>query len=221
MQKFKFFLFVAFFVSLYTNAQTQYPTVVLETTKGTIKINLYDNTFRHSDNFIKLVNEGYYNGQLFHRVIKNFMIQTGDNNSINAKPGISLGHGGKDYTIEAEFFPEYYHKKGALAAARQSDNVNPQKASSGSQFYIVKGNVYSPEQLEMFVTRAGHPPFTEEQVQVYSTVGGTPHLDYNYTVFGEVIEGFDIIDAISMVETDQRDRPIDDVKIIKAYTVKQ
>ncbi len=221
MQKIKLTLFVAFFISFSAHAQKQYPIVVMETSMGTMKIQLYDNTFRHSDNFVKLVNEGYYNGNLFHRVIKNFMIQSGDDKSINAAPGVPLGHGGKDYTIPAEFFPEYYHKKGALSAARQGDNVNPKKASSGSQFYIVKGNIYTPEQLTKFETQAGHPPFTEEQFKNYTTIGGTPHLDYNYTVFGEVIEGLEIIDAISVVPTDKRDRPLNDVKIIKAYTVKK
>ena len=221
MQKIKLFIFGAFLCFQTLSAQTDYPTVVLETSKGTMKIKLYNNTFRHSENFVKLVNEGYYNGQLFHRVIKNFMIQTGDNNSINAKPGTALGHGGKNYTIPAEFFPEFYHKKGALAAARQGDQVNPKKESSGSQFYIVKGQTFTPEQLKMFEQRAGHPPFTEEQVTAYTTIGGTPHLDYAYTVFGEVTEGLDIVDAISIVETDGRDRPVEDVKIIKAYTLEK
>lgn len=221
MHRLKLIVIVAFFFTIFVNAQTQYPDVVFETSMGTMKIRLYDNTFRHSENFVKLVNEGYYNGLLFHRVIKNFMIQSGDHKSKNAESGESLGHGGKDYTIPAEFFPEYYHKKGALAAARMGDNVNPDKESSGSQFYLVKGNVYTPEKLQMFVTKAGHPPFTEDQKKVYGTIGGTPHLDYNYTVFGEVYEGLEIIDAISIVQTDQRDRPLEDVKIIKAYTVKK
>lgn len=221
MQKIKLSLFIAFFIAFNIKAQTQYPIVVMETSKGTMKIQLYDNTFRHSENFLKLVNEGYYNGNLFHRVIKNFMIQSGDSKSINAEPGVSLGHGGKKHTVKAEFFPEYYHKKGVLAAARQGDNVNPEKESSGSQFYIVKGTTYTTEQLDMFIKRGGHPPFTEEQTEIYTTLGGTPHLDYNYTVFGEVIEGLEIIDSISVVETDKRDRPIEDVKIIKAYTEKQ
>ena len=214
------FIVIASLFAVYTNAQTAYPKVVMETSLGTITIMLYDNTFRHSENFVKLVNEGYYDGQLFHRVIKDFMIQTGDHKSINAQPGVSLGHGGKEYTVEAEFFPEYYHKRGALAAARQGDHVNPTKASSGSQFYIVQGNVFTPEQLNMFTAKKMHPAFTEEQIKVYSTLGGTPHLDYGYTVFGEVISGLDIIEQISLVATDQRDRPLEDVKIIKMYTVK-
>jgi len=200
-------------------AQTQYSKVVMETSKGTIKIILYDNTFRHSENFVKLVNEGYYNGQLFHRVIKNFMIQTGDDKSKNAQPGEMLGHGGKTYTIPAEFYPEYYHKKGALAAARQGDNTNPKKESSGSQFYIVQGQVFTKEQLDMFVQKGLHPPFTEEQIKIYTTIGGTPHLDYAYTVFGEVIEGLEIVESISLAPTNKADRPTEDIKIIKMYTI--
>jgi peptidyl-prolyl cis-trans isomerase B (cyclophilin B) len=208
-------------ISLSSKAQTQYPIVVMETSMGTLKIQLYDNTFRHSDNFVKLVNEGYYNGQLFHRVINNFMIQTGDDKSINAASGIMLGTGGKQYTISAEFFPEYYHKKGAIAAARQSDNVNPEKKSSGSQFYIVKGQIFNSEMFTAMEQKGMHPPFTQEQKVIYSTLGGTPHLDYNYTVFGEVIDGLEIIDLISEVTTDKMNRPLKDVKIIKMYTVKQ
>ncbi len=216
-----YFIAVTLLFSFILKGQTQYPFVVMETTKGTLKIMLYDNTFRHSENFVKLVNEGYYNGQLFHRVINNFMIQTGDDQSIDAKPGVSLGHGGKDYEIDAEFFPEYYHKKGAIAAARQGDNINPQKKSSGSQFYIVQGTPITSEVMDAMVKRGMHPAFTEEQIKVYSEIGGTPHLDYNYTVFGEVVEGMDVIDKIAAVSCDQRDRPIEDVKIIKMYTTKK
>lgn len=214
--------FVAFIlISFNLSAQTQYPIVVMETTAGTMKIMLYDDTFRHSDNFVKLVNEDYYNGQLFHRVINNFMIQTGDDKSIGAPAGIPLGHGGKDYTVPAEFFPQYYHKKGVLAAARQGDNTNPEKSSSGSQFYIVQGQVYDLPTLDLFVQQGRHVPFTEEQTNVYTTIGGTPHLDYSYTVFGEVIEGLDVIDKIAFVARDKRDRPLEDIKIIKMYTIKQ
>lgn len=219
MKKSIFTLVVASLFGLFLNAQSSYPVVVIETTKGTIKIKLYENTFRHSENFVKLVNEGYYNGQLFHRVIKNFMIQSGDDKSINAPAGTSLGHGGKSYTIPAEFFPEYYHKKGALAAARQGDNINPKKESSGSQFYIVQGQVFTKEQLDMFVAKGLHPKFTEEQIQIYTTIGGSPHLDYAYTVFGEVTEGLEIVESISMVATDKANRPLEDVKIIKMYTI--
>lgn len=213
-------LVLATILSTLAIGQTQYPTVVMETTSGTIKIMLYDNTFRHSDNFVKLVNEGYYDGQLFHRVINNFMIQTGDDKSIDAPAGKFLGSGGKDYTIAAEFFPEYYHKKGAVAAARQGDDTNPEKRSSGSQFYIVQGKPIPEDLQELFVQKGMHVPFTEEQKILYNTLGGTPHLDYSYTVFGEVIEGLEIVDAISGVETDGNNRPFQDIKIIKMYTVK-
>ena len=216
-----YILFLFLSLAFVAHSQIQYPFVVMETSMGKIKIMLYDNTFRHCDNFVKLVNEGFYNGQLFHRVINNFMIQTGDNKSINASPGISLGHGGKDYTIDAEFFPEYFHKKGAIAAARQGDQVNPEKKSSGSQFYIVQGKTIPIETQHVMEQRKMHPPFTEEQKTVYSTLGGTPHLDYAYTVFGEVIDGIEIIDKIANVQTDQRDRPLNDVKIIKMYTTKK
>lgn len=190
----------------------------METTMGVMKFELYDNTFRHSDNFVKLVKDGYYNGQLFHRVIKDFMIQAGDNMSNIAKPGESLGHGGKKYTIPAEFFPEYYHRKGALAAARQPDNINPNKESSGSQFYIVQGQVFDTLILAKFVEKKMHVPFTPEQTEIYVTQGGTPHLDYNYTVFGMIMEGLDVLENISKVPTDTRDRPLTDVRIIKMFT---
>jgi cyclophilin family peptidyl-prolyl cis-trans isomerase len=198
-----------------TNMSSQ-TTVTLETSMGSIKIKLYDETPKHKANFLKLVREGYYNGVLFHRVIPAFMIQTGDPNSKNARPGQSLGTGGPDYKIPAEFVPAYFHKKGALAAARQSDEVNPLKQSSGSQFYIVQGRVYNNAQLESIVSSGKHKPFTPEQITAYTTLGGVPHLDDAYTVFGEVVEGFEIIDDIADVATDQRNRPLSDIKIIKA-----
>jgi peptidyl-prolyl cis-trans isomerase B (cyclophilin B) len=219
MQRF-LLLIISFYISLQISAQTQYPIVVIETTMGDIELILYDNTFRHSENFVKLIKEGYYNGQLFHRTINNFMIQAGDDQSIDAKPGVTLGHGGKDYTLEAEFFPEYYHKKGALAAARQGDQTNPEKRSSGSQFYIVQGKTLDIQTQELFVQKGMHPPFTDEQKEVYSTIGGTPHLDYSYTVFGEVIKGLDIVDKIAAVEVDKYNRPLNDIRIIKMYTLK-
>lgn len=187
---------------------------------GTIKIMLYDNTFQHAENFIKLVNEKFYDGQLFHRVIKDFMIQTGDDKSIDAKPNVMLGTGGKNYTIPAEFFPEYYHKKGALAAARQGDRINPKKESSGSQFYLVQGKILDTLTLNRMVDMRIHPPFTKEQKKEYITNGGTPHLDYQYTVFGQTYEGLDIIEKISLVSVNNQDRPIDDVRIKKMYTIK-
>jgi cyclophilin family peptidyl-prolyl cis-trans isomerase len=198
----------------FTNAQAIF---VLQTTAGDIKIKLYDETIKHKENFMKLVKQGYYDGVLFHRVIPQFMIQTGDPNSKSAQPGQSLGNGGPGYTIPAEFYPQYFHKKGALAAARLGDQVNPQKESSGSQFYIVKGQLYNDSQLDALVSAGKHLPFTAAQRLAYTTIGGTPHLDNAYTVFGEVVEGLDIVDNISAVPTDQRNRPISDIKIIKAY----
>ena len=239
--------------------------VDIETTMGHIKVKLYNETPAHRDNFIKLVKEGYYNGTLFHRVINKFMIQGGDGDSRNAKPGQRLGMGDPGYTIPAEFvYPRYFHKKGALAAARQGDNVNPEKASSGSQFYIVTGDVIPAGQIgqverqlqmqqeqaifnqlveahrneilamrrardtqglqalqdqliaEMHerIAREGIAKLSEEQKQAYTTVGGAPHLDGAYTVFGEVIEGMDVVEKIEKVATDSADRPKEDIKII-------
>ncbi len=219
MKKLQLFLLASIFLNI-ANAQPKHPIVVMETTAGTIKIILYEDTPLHSENFVKLVNEGYYNGQLFHRVIKNFMIQTGDDESINAAPDKQLGTGGKEYTIPAEFRENHYHKKGAVAAARQGDSNNPQKASSGSQFYIVQGIVLDSLYQDAYVKKGMHKPFTENERADYSTIGGAPHLDTQYTVFGEVTEGFEIIDKIASVAVDARNRPLEDVTIIKMYTIK-
>jgi cyclophilin family peptidyl-prolyl cis-trans isomerase len=194
--------------------------VVLQTTKGLIKLKLYNETTMHRDNFIKLVSEGYYNGVLFHRVIKDFMIQAGDPQSKNSQPGKALGNGGPDYTIPAEFYAPLYHKKGALAAARSGDNVNPNRESSGSQFYIVQGKKLTLDQLQAMESSKKHIPFTDDQKLVYSTLGGTPHLDYAYTVFGEVIEGLEVVDAIALSATDERNRPLENIAIIKATILK-
>lgn len=244
--------------------------VELATTLGDIKILLYGDTPRHLENFVKLVDEGYYNGVLFHRVINDFMIQTGDPDSKDAPKGKMLGMGDPGYKIDAEFvYPKHFHKRGALAAAREGDGVNPRKQSSGSQFYIVTGTVFNESQLDQMNTRkiqqqrqevfnrlalenrdtimtlrreknqvalqelqdkliketdaivAEKPDtLTTEQREVYSTVGGTPHLDGSYTVFGEVISGMDVVDKIQKVETDGNDRPIDDVKIISAKVIR-
>lgn len=169
----------------------------------------------HADNFIKLVNNRIYNGVLFHRVIKDFMIQTGDPDSKKAPKGTLLGTGGVGYTVPAEFHPDLYHKNGAIAAARQGDQTNPNRESNGSQFYIVQGEVFTDEYLDQMENSCAHIKFTAEQRMVYKAVGGTPHLDYAYTVFGEVIEGFEVIDIIAAEPVDERDRPLDDVKIIK------
>jgi len=215
--------FIFLFLSLYIGAfaQNTYSDVVFETSEGNMVLELYAETPFHSENFLKLVNEGYYNGQLFHRVISEFMIQAGDPNSKNAKPNITLGNGGPGYTIPAEFNINFYHKRGALAAARMGDNVNPKKESSGSQFYIVQGKVFNLAQLNTMVQQGMHVPFSNDQIEIYTTVGGSPHLDYEYTVFGELIEGFDVLSKIAAKPTDRNSRPLDDVIIIKAYTRKK
>lgn len=184
---------------------------LIKTNKGDITIRLYDETPLHRDNFEKLVKEGFYTDLLFHRVIKSFMIQGGDPDSKGAAPGVQLGQGGPGYTIPAEIKPNLIHKKGALSAARLGDQMNPQRASSGSQFYLVQGQVYTEAQLKTFETNYGFK-FTPQQIEAYTTVGGTPHLDNQYTVFGEVVEGLDVIDKIASVATAPGDRPLEDVK---------
>lgn len=190
-----------------TDDKTYY--VLIETQYGNMKVKLYNETPLHRDNFLKLVREGFYDDLLFHRVIRNFMIQGGDPESKNAKPGQMLGSGTLGYRVPAEFNPALFHKKGALAAAR--DN-NPEKASSSCQFYLVQGNVWDDKGLEMMSMRFGKK-FTEEQVKAYKTIGGTPHLDMDYTVFGEVEEGLEVIDRIAAVATAPGDRPLEDVKM--------
>ena len=186
--------------------------VELETEFGKMVIWLYDATPKHRDNFIKLAEEGYYDGLLFHRVINGFMVQGGDPNSKDAAPNTRLGSGGPGYTIPAEFVDTLSHFKGALAAARMGDQVNPQKASSGSQFYIVQGKPVSERDLQMIESRAGKS-YTPSQRARYMEVGGTPFLDWNYTVFGEVIEGLEVIDKIAEVSTNPGDRPKSDVSM--------
>ena len=247
-------------------SDNQMTKVELQTSVGNIVVELYNETPQHRDNFIKLVNEGYYDGVLFHRVIKDFMIQTGDGNSKTAGPETSLGDGDPGYTIEAEFvYPKYFHKRGALAAARTGDQVNPERRSSGSQFYIVTGKIYSSEDLQMMNKRladgkkqdifrrlvmenqsrikemqeaqdmagldalqkeliekteaeAAQTPFkmTDEQIDAYTSIGGTPHLDGQYTVFGEVVSGMDVVDKIQNTTTGRLDRPTVDIRIVKA-----
>ncbi len=187
--------------------------VVIETSMGSITVALYDETPGHRDNFVKLAGEGFYDGLLFHRVIEGFMIQTGDPMSKDAVPGEPLGSGGPGYTVPAEIVQGLFHQKGALAAARQGDQVNPERRSSGSQFYIVQGRVWSDAELSQMEQQRG-VPFTEAAREAYTTVGGTPHLDDAYTVFGQVVEGMDVVDRIAAVETGQRDRPEEDVSII-------
>ena len=209
----------------------------IKTTEGDIIIRLYDETPKHRDNFLKLTDEGYFNGTLFHRVIKDFMIQGGDPDSKNAPKGKMLGTGGPDYTIPAEFvYPQYFHKRGALSAARTGDEVNPNRESSGSQFYIVWGKTFKPAELKQMehqmamqqeqqvfnqLTREHHEEIMNlrrnrdrvGQIEVYTNVGGTPFLDNQYTVFGEVEEGLDIVERIQNYDTDRNDRPTEDIRI--------
>jgi len=242
--------------------------VSISTPYGEIIVKLYDSTAKHRENFVKLADKGYFNGTLFHRVIRNFMIQGGDPDSKNALPGAVLGEGDTNYTVPFEYVPSYLHKRGAFAAARESDDVNPLKASSASQFYIVQGKVFTNDELdavELKVERRTKQyilmdllkkegkedelkafrqmadsrdtanirliinkyrnaveaqymrtkPFklTAEQRHVYTTIGGTPHLDGAYTVFGEVVSGMEIVDQIAAVETDKNDRPIQDIRM--------
>ena len=186
--------------------------VLMSTSFGDMKLVLYNETPKHRDNFIKLVKESYYDGTLFHRVIDGFMIQGGDPESKNAEPKVQLGNGGPGYTVPAEFNTNFIHKNGALAAARMGDDVNPNKESSGSQFYIVHGKKYIKKDLEKISQRSGNT-YTEDQYLKYETDGGTPQLDMSYTVFGEVIEGFEVIAKIAKIEKDRGDRPKEDVKM--------
>lgn len=245
--------------------------VLIKTTVGDITIKLYNETPQHRDNFIKLVNEHYYDSILFHRVIKDFMVQAGDPESKNAEKGVQLGAGGPGYTVPAEFvYPKYFHKRGALSAARQADQVNPERKSSGSQFYIVTGKTYNKYELQdmekqlrqkqgqgifdrlvaqnmdsiMKMQMAGDNDgimklqeelnaktneifneqgpfkFTEEQVDAYMSDGGTPFLDNDYTVFGEVIDGMKAVYKIEQAGTDMNDRPRKDIRIISMEIIK-
>jgi peptidyl-prolyl cis-trans isomerase B (cyclophilin B) len=186
--------------------------IVISTDLGEMKAILYNETPQHKENFIKLIKEGYFDGTLFHRVIDGFMIQGGDPDSKTAKPGQMLGQSGPGYTVPAEFRQELIHKKGALAAARMGDQMNPQKASSGSQFYIAQGKKYTANELNILSSRMGKA-FNQTQIDTYTTVGGVPFLDYEYTVFGEVIEGLEVIDKIAKVQKDRYDRPTQDIKM--------
>lgn len=199
----------------------QKPRVEFQTTMGTFVVTLFNETPLHRDNFLKLVREGYYDGLLFHRVIRDFMAQTGDPDSREAPAGKRLGEGGPGYTLPAEIDPFLYHWRGAVAAAREPDNVNPERRSSGSQFYIVWGKVQTPEDLSAVnevikENTNGATEITPERYQVYRSQGGTPHLDGQYTVFGEVTSGLKVIKKMQAVKTDRNDRPLEDVRIIKA-----
>lgn len=198
--------------------ETKETLVVMDTTLGKIKFKLYNDTPQHRDNFIKLAKAGQYDGLLFHRVIKDFMVQGGDVTSKDAPMNKQLGAGDLGYTIPAEFnYPQYFHKKGALCAARTGDEVNPEKASSASQFYIVTGKKYSEAELEA-EKRKDETKMPSELRETYKTIGGVPFLDNQYTVYGEVVEGLDVVDAIQQVKTNKQDRPTENV-VIKSVEV--
>jgi cyclophilin family peptidyl-prolyl cis-trans isomerase len=197
--------------------------IELVTTSGTMILRLSDSTPLHRDNFLRLVKAHYYDSVLFHRVIKTFMIQAGDPNSKRAQPGQSLGNGGPGYTIPAEFRFSLFHKKGSLAAARQADQINPAKVSSGSQFYIVQGMKFTDKGLDSVETYRLNRKIPVEFREVYKTLGGTPQLDQNYTVFGEVIKGLEVVEAIASEQTSRQppDRPVKDIRIVKARLIKR
>lgn len=192
--------------------------VLLKTDLGDITLMLYDDTPLHKDNFISLVNSRFFDGVLFHRVIANFMIQTGNPQSKNAQEGQAFPDASAPYTLPAEIRPNRYHKKGALAAARKGDDVNPQKESSGSQFYMVQGQTFTDQELDRMNSNRQRP-FTEEERKVYKEVGGAAWLDYNYTVFGEVTDGLEVVDRIAAVETGPGNRPLKNIRIISARII--
>ncbi len=208
------------------NARAQAPAkqlrhlVEVNTTAGRMVLELYNETPVHRDNFLKLVREHYYDSTLFHRVIPGFMIQGGDPDSRRAQTDALLGNGGPGYDLPAEILPALYHRKGALAAAREGDDVNPEKRSSGSQFYIVQGRTWRPADLKLLTDKknAGRPDslalrYGQEQIDTYWKVGGAPHLDGNYTVFGQLLEGMDVLDRIAAQPTGANDRPMGDIRM--------
>jgi peptidyl-prolyl cis-trans isomerase B (cyclophilin B) len=198
--------------------------IEMVTTEGTIILRLSDSTPLHRDNFLRLVKNGYFDSLLFHRVIQYFMIQAGDPKSKNAAPGEPLGDSSAPYTIPAEFRVSFFHKRGVLAAARESDEVNPRKASSGSQFYIVQGKKYTDDQLDSVEIKRLKRKIPEYQREVYKTMGGTPFLDQNYTIFGQVVSGMETIDKIAAVPTSKGDdlnRPLQDVRILSTRLIKR
>lgn len=191
--------------------------VEIRTELGVVVVALYNETPLHRDNFIKLVKAGNYDSLLFHRVIPGFMVQGGDPLSKRASAGAMLGNGGLDYTVPAEIITGLIHKKGALAAARQGDEENPQRRSNASQFYVVQGETFSSEDLDHVQQRSAHygvpVTYTEVERRLYTTTGGAPHLDGSYTVFGEVVEGIEVIDAIAAQPCDGMDRPLKDIRM--------
>ncbi len=209
-------LFFFCFLGLALTACTsKSPTYTIETSLGNIKVRLYEKTPLHRENFEKLVGEHYYDSLQFHRVIQHFMIQAGNAETRNLAPEeLPLGSGEPDYTIPPEFVTEYIHKKGALAAARTGDDLNPEKRSSGSQFYIVQGRTFTPDELSD-VEAQNHKSYDAFQRKTYLTLGGAPFLDGNYTVFGEVVEGLDVVDKIAALPTGSKDWPLKDIRIIR------
>ncbi len=197
--------------------------IEMVTTKGTLVLRLSDSTPLHRDNFLRLVKAHYYDGVLFHRVIKNFMIQAGDPNSRRATDTTELGAGDTTYTIPAEFRANLFHYKGVLAAAREGDNVNPKRESSATQFYIVQGKRYTDAGLDSLENgRLKGRKIPPAQREVYKTVGGAPHLDGQYTIFGEVVRGLDVVDSIAAVPSSGRpsDRPVAPVRILKMRLIR-
>ena len=232
MKRFAYFLllFFSFFLLNPSPAtakkRDKRPQVEFQTTMGTFRVALFNETPIHRDNFLKLVGEGFYDGLLFHRVIQDFMIQGGDPDSRTAAPGQQLGDGDLGYTLAPEFQTPYlYHWRGALAAAREPDEVNPGRRSSACQFYIVWGKTFGANKIGAVRQRVedmtdGEATITADMAQDYDVRGGTPHLDGQYTVFGEVVEGLSLIGKIQKVATDKNDRPLEDVRILSARIVK-
>ena len=222
----KVIVLLLFYLFTFLPLNAQSTEVLLETTAGNIRISLYDETPLTRDNFLKLTKMGIYDSLLFHRVIKDFMIQSGDTNSKHAKPGQLLGTGDFDYTTEAEFrLPEIFHRRGVVAMAREGDDVNPERRSSACQFYIVWGKIFDDAKIAKVQERIdsatqGQVKLTPEMIEVYKTTGGTPHLDGQYTVFGEVVEGMDVVDQIQQAKTDKNDRPLEDIRILRATVTK-
>lgn len=199
--------------------------VRFETTMGKFTIELFNETPQHRDNFVRLVREGFYDGILFHRVIRNFMVQAGDPDSRTAGPNQLLGEGDTGYTIPAEIrTPDIFHRRGMVAAAREGDAVNPQRRSSGAQFYVVWGKRFDETELRAVREKADRYlktplELTSDMVRAYRIDGGTPHLDGQYTVFGRIVKGLKVIGRIERVKTDENDRPLENVRIIRAYVL--
>jgi len=259
------FLTCLFAIASVTALAKKEPIVIIKTSEGSIKLKLYNDTPLHRDNFIKLTKSKFFEGIIFHRVIKNFMIQSGDPDSRNPKADSTYGEGGPGYDLPAEIIPTHYHRKGVLAAAREGDKINPERKSSGSQFYIVQGKIFTNDELDavekkindrfrlnliqqIFDTENAKPeskqmssdefknmvnmkveamvnstpPFkiSEERREVYKKTGGSPHLDSSYTIFGEVIEGLDIVDKIAATPTNKKDRPLKDIFILNVKVIR-